>query len=465
MSAKGGCKCNGACGCKVKRSTSAKVRSTSKAKTTPEKTEKPSRQMSAKVKSPPDKTEKPPRETSAKLGSTCKVKSSPDKTEKPHRKMNSKESSTCKENSSPEKTEKLSRTTSAKVGSTCKVKSPPEKREKPPRSVSAKVDYTCIVKSPTEKTEKYPSMKLSEYLPKLGKETLEEFVERYLNVSYKARMNQTIDQLQRHLQNLPGYSIGEVFRGGSMAKCTAVKTTADIDLIVFFDGYRNMQDFIADKEKDGGILQTIESHLTTVPVLSNSWKCTKIAHPYNVTLKMDGCSIRVDILPARQFRTAALNSMYNEIKRQPASVRPHYSVCFARTQCEFMRRQPRQVHYLVKLLKYWKSENVIGLKSYFLELLAVHIFKTKLGKDTKFDLQEGFRLALIEIQNYNSLEITFDDYYRPETWKDLRPCKPYVMDPANPFMNTCYQHLDSRAMDRMVTCATNTILAITNPYC
>ncbi|XP_050394113.1 2'-5'-oligoadenylate synthase 2-like [Patella vulgata] len=301
-------------------------------------------------------------------------------------------------------------------------------------------------------------MKLSEYLPRLGKETLQEFVERYLGVTYKGRMNRTIDHLQRHLENLPGYSIAGTFRGGSMAKCTAVKATSDIDLLVFFDGYRNMQEFIQDKEKEDGILQAIEGHLTTDPVYSKNWKCTRITD-YHVTLEMVEYPIHVDILPAIQFPLEKLNAIYNQIKREARSVREHYSVCLAQIQCNFMRNQPRQVHHLVKLLKYWKSENEIELKSYFCELLAVHIFKTKFGKNPRFDLKEGFILALTQLQNYNSLEITFDDYYRPDTWKDQRPCKPYVMDPANPFMNTCNQDLDSSAMNKMVTCATYTISA------
>ncbi|XP_055954777.1 uncharacterized protein LOC126812012 isoform X4 [Patella vulgata] len=455
------------------RKMSAKQGATSKVESPPEKTRTPSgRKISAKegdagkVKSPPEKTETPSRKMSAKQGATSKVESPPEKTRTPSgRKISAKEGDAGKVKSPPEKTETPSRKVSAKEGATCKVKSPPEKTGTPSRKMSAKEGATCKVKSPPEKTATPSSMKLSEYLPRLGKETLQEFVERYLGVTYKGRMNQTIDHLQRHLEKLPDYSIAGTFRTGSMAKCTAVKATADIDLLVFFDGYRNMQEFIQDKESDDGILQAIERHLTTDPVYSKNWECTKIARGYHVTVKMVEYSILVDILPARQYRMAMRDAIYNQMKREPGSVRNHYSVCLAPIQCDFMKNQPRQVHHLVKLLKYWKSENEIKLKSYFCELLAVHIFKTKLDKNVRFDLKEGFVLALTQLQNYNSLEITFSDYYKPDVWKDERPCKPYVMDPANPFMNTCNQYLDSSDMDRMVTCATNTISAISNRDC
>ncbi|XP_055954779.1 microtubule-associated protein futsch isoform X6 [Patella vulgata] len=454
------------------RKISAKEGDAGKVKSPPEKTETPSRKMSAKqgatskVESPPEKTRTPSgRKISAKEGDAGKVKSPPEKTETPSRKMSAKQGATSKVESPPEKTRTPSGKVSAKEGATCKVKSPPEKTGTPSRKMSAKEGATCKVKSPPEKTATPSSMKLSEYLPRLGKETLQEFVERYLGVTYKGRMNQTIDHLQRHLEKLPDYSIAGTFRTGSMAKCTAVKATADIDLLVFFDGYRNMQEFIQDKESDDGILQAIERHLTTDPVYSKNWECTKIARGYHVTVKMVEYSILVDILPARQYRMAMRDAIYNQMKREPGSVRNHYSVCLAPIQCDFMKNQPRQVHHLVKLLKYWKSENEIKLKSYFCELLAVHIFKTKLDKNVRFDLKEGFVLALTQLQNYNSLEITFSDYYKPDVWKDERPCKPYVMDPANPFMNTCNQYLDSSDMDRMVTCATNTISAISNRDC
>ncbi|XP_055954780.1 microtubule-associated protein futsch isoform X7 [Patella vulgata] len=454
------------------RKISAKEGDAGKVKSPPEKTETPSRKMSAKqgatskVESPPEKTRTPSgRKISAKEGDAGKVKSPPEKTETPSRKMSAKQGATSKVESPPEKTRTPSGKISAKEGDAGKVKSPPEKTETPSRKMSAKEGATCKVKSPPEKTATPSSMKLSEYLPRLGKETLQEFVERYLGVTYKGRMNQTIDHLQRHLEKLPDYSIAGTFRTGSMAKCTAVKATADIDLLVFFDGYRNMQEFIQDKESDDGILQAIERHLTTDPVYSKNWECTKIARGYHVTVKMVEYSILVDILPARQYRMAMRDAIYNQMKREPGSVRNHYSVCLAPIQCDFMKNQPRQVHHLVKLLKYWKSENEIKLKSYFCELLAVHIFKTKLDKNVRFDLKEGFVLALTQLQNYNSLEITFSDYYKPDVWKDERPCKPYVMDPANPFMNTCNQYLDSSDMDRMVTCATNTISAISNRDC
>ncbi|XP_050394048.2 2'-5'-oligoadenylate synthase 1A [Patella vulgata] len=304
-------------------------------------------------------------------------------------------------------------------------------------------------------------MSRSEFIPNINeRETLEHFAARYLKmpVMFKARMNQTIQHLYLHLEKLPGFSIDHIFRGGSMGKVTAVKTMADIDLIIFFKGYRSMSAFI--KDKDTLILPAIKRHLTKDPVYSRHWKCTSTSKGYHVTLEMDEYKIKVDIVPAIKVigATGDMTKVYEKLASEPERARPHYSACLAPKQCKFMNNQPQQVKTLIKLVKYWKESNNLKLKSYLCELLAVHVFRKDLDKNTSFKLKDGMKHVLRYLKTYETLKIKFRDYYVPDHWKQYRPSQPYVLDPANPFMNTCTAN--SSEVSKIKTCAKKTLSAL-----
>ncbi|KAK6169412.1 hypothetical protein SNE40_020474 [Patella caerulea] len=278
-------------------------------------------------------------------------------------------------------------------------------------------------------------------------------------VVFKNRMNQTIQHLYLHLERLPGFSIDRIFRGGSMGKVTAVKTMPDIDLIIFFKGYRSMSSFI--KAKDTEILPAIEYHLTKSPVYSRHWKHTRTSKGYHVSLEMDEYKIKVDIVPAINVIGArgGMAKVYEQIASEPDVIRPHYSACLAPKQCEFMNNQPQQVKTLIKLVKYWKECNNLELKSYLCELLAVHVFRKDLDKDTSFNLKDGMIHVLRYLKKYETLQIKFKDYYVPDHWKLYLPSPPYVLDPANPFMNTCGD-ISRSGVRKIKACARKTLSAL-----
>ncbi|KAK6186760.1 hypothetical protein SNE40_006036 [Patella caerulea] len=80
-------------------------------------------------------------------------------------------------------------------------------------------------------------------------ESLEKFIDRTIRPpnDFKDRVNHTVDQVVRYLHKMPGYSIQEVVKSGSLGKGTSVLSDADADMVVFFNGYKDIESLIAHK--------------------------------------------------------------------------------------------------------------------------------------------------------------------------------------------------------------------------
>ncbi|XP_050391403.1 KICSTOR subunit 2 isoform X2 [Patella vulgata] len=92
--------------------------------------------------------------------------------------------------------------------------------------------------------------KMSSYLRGYARgESLEKFIDREIRPpkDFKDRVNHTVDQLVRYLHKMPGYNIQEVVKSGSLGKGTSVLSDADADMVVFFNGYTDIESLIADK--------------------------------------------------------------------------------------------------------------------------------------------------------------------------------------------------------------------------
>ncbi|KAK6186709.1 hypothetical protein SNE40_005991 [Patella caerulea] len=80
-------------------------------------------------------------------------------------------------------------------------------------------------------------------------ESLEKFIDRTIRppTDFEDRVNHTIDQLVGYLHWMPGYSIQDVVKSGSLGKGTSILSDADADLVVFFSGYGNIFSLIGHK--------------------------------------------------------------------------------------------------------------------------------------------------------------------------------------------------------------------------
>ncbi|XP_055954769.1 2'-5'-oligoadenylate synthase 1 [Patella vulgata] len=320
-------------------------------------------------------------------------------------------------------------------------------------------------------------MSLKSYLPDYnGSESLEKFVQRWLHIPKTSdrRLRKELHRIFIYLHDFPAYfnygngytrktkkTISMIVKGGSLGKATAVRRTADLDLIVFFNGYSSMEKFIEDKTRPGGILDKLSAYLTADDIDSKHWIAEPRSGQFHITLNMEATEtrydIRVEVLPAinvigsKIYEGCNMDPVYVDMARKSEEIREHYSTCLVQKQRQFVRKQSSGVKNLIKLIKYWKNENDLEIKSYMCELLAVHV-----ARQGYHSMRSGFQGVLDLLVNYDSLKITFSDFYQPMKWEKYFPRSPYVIDPANPFQNTCMENITVTEKKEIESCAMNT---------
>ncbi|KAK6181609.1 hypothetical protein SNE40_009431 [Patella caerulea] len=296
------------------------------------------------------------------------------------------------------------------------------------------------------------SSNISRYLPgHTDGESLEKFIDRVVRPpdEFRKRMNNAVDKLVQYLHVMPGYSVSEVVKSGSLGKGTAVQDSADADMVMFINDYKTMEEL---KNAKPTILNDIKRYLTNP---KNKYLGSKPDWLNSITVgKMTGFHINVkihltyngknlpvdiDILPAIDVirkHEDNLDAVYAEIETKPDDIQAHYSVCFCKKQISLIRPQPAKAKDLILLLKYWKMKNDLDMRSYCCEILGLHIFKEHMNSKTNFKMREGFIKALEMLQDYQTIQIAKSSLYDSRAWRRHFPSTYYIMDPVNPFSDT-----------------------------
>lgn len=277
-------------------------------------------------------------------------------------------------------------------------------------------------------------------------ETLTCFLDRVVRPDTEAikEFKGDVNELGEFLkQNAPfaGHTVAEVFKSGSVGKGTAVRGRSDIDLVVYFDDIPTVKDL---KEKREQLLK----HLRESVESYKPWKGkVEVIKETRYFLKLRYGEHEVDLVPACNiYRNIGTNPMHifnfmeppekravhsrNGRKRRNRAAN-EYSVSLAKLQVQFIKGQPSQVKDACRLLKYWRDEYAPDFRSYCLELIVVNEWKKGECKTAT----ELFQKCLERIADSPNLAIAFDENYDPKEFIKDRNL-PYILDPANPFMNT-----------------------------
>ncbi|KAK7478391.1 hypothetical protein BaRGS_00030395, partial [Batillaria attramentaria] len=252
-------------------------------------------------------------------------------------------------------------------------------------------------------------------------------------------LRQDVKEFQLFLQhNLPhgSFKVAEVIKSGSLGKGTAVRDTADIDLVVYVDGVTTIKEL---KRARPGILNHLKERVEEY----GPWKGKielKKQTKYALSYKYGNHD--VDILPALNVKRhiGSPAQIYDKMESPKKRARDskngrrrrnrqaqEYSASLAPLQKAFIKQQPPQVKDAIRLLKYWKQREKGKLNSVQL-----------------------FQKSLQELSNSPSLAIAFDENYDPKEFTEKRNL-PYIMDPANPYMNT-FAGVKSRKARRRAGC-------------
>ncbi|KAK6186766.1 hypothetical protein SNE40_006042 [Patella caerulea] len=286
-------------------------------------------------------------------------------------------------------------------------------------------------------------------------ESLEKFIDGTIRPpnDFKDRINQTVDQVVRYLHKMPGYCIQEVVKSGSLGKGTSVLSDADADMVVFFNGYNDIESLIADKLQ---IIRDVRKYMCNPDPGWFSWifpskpewmdsihviKSNEYLIKFMVYVLFHGRSepVEVDVLPAIDVvarHGGDMQSVYREMQNKSSEVRGHYSVCFCKEQLAMIRPKPAKVKDLIRLLKYWYKTNGLTMASYCCEVMGLYIFDEHLNRKTNFKMKTGFYKAMELFSSYRRLQITIPGIYNTDNWSSYFPETTYVLDPVNPFSDT-----------------------------
>ncbi|PVD20448.1 hypothetical protein C0Q70_18604 [Pomacea canaliculata] len=221
-------------------------------------------------------------------------------------------------------------------------------------------------------------------------ESLDEFSERCVSTteSERRRLLEEVDRFVRYLHDQPfsyPYSVKEVIKSGSLGKGTAVRNLADIDLVVFVNGLSSIDELQrARPQLLAGLREKVRQSARIQPASSSSFSLT-----YN----------------------------WNDIER------------------DFVKDVPEHVKKVIRLVKLWKKENHLDIRSYSLELLTIYVWQAAGRGNPGTDYL--FREVMRQLSTCGTLRVAFDANYNSSTYTRSMS-QPYILDPANPYMNTLH---------------------------
>ncbi|XP_067138959.1 2'-5'-oligoadenylate synthase-like protein 2 [Centruroides vittatus] len=163
--------------------------------------------------------------------------------------------------------------------------------------------------------------------------------------------------------------------------------------------------------------------------------------------------MKLDVIPATNFiNDASLQRIhiYKLIKTKRSQDGYKFSSSLSESRAEFIKRQSKLAHSLIRLVKFWKR--TLYIKKYSTEILwmleTVAIYVENEEKTSEYySLLKAFRHFMKLIKNLNNLNVIFEEYYSITDVKDfiLRQ-RPLVLDPSNPCNNLAYPFIHNEEM-------------------
>ena len=111
---------------------------------------------------------------------------------------------------------------------------------------------------------------------------------------------------------------------------------------------------------------------------------------------------------------------------------------------EFVKGKPANLKNLIRLIKYWKKENVRATgtgripTSYVMELITIHLWEKHKGYDGTFNTLKALHGVMTALTDVTSLHAIWKNNYQTNKIpSSIQKERPLVMDPANPTNNVC----------------------------
>lgn len=119
-----------------------------------------------------------------------------------------------------------------------------------------------------------------------------------------------------------------------------------------------------------------------------------------------------------------VDDLYEQMEDGPRSLLPFYSASLAKLQVDFVRPIAPKLKNLIRLVKYWRKENVHAgspdsrlPNSYVLELITIHLWGNE-GRPERFNTLKAFHKVMETLANNQSIhaiwEVNYDEDMIPE---------------------------------------------------
>jgi tRNA nucleotidyltransferase (CCA-adding enzyme) len=272
--------------------------------------------------------------------------------------------------------------------------------------------------------------------------------------AHRAQVNRLRSHLQRLIDAHDQYSLVKTLHSGSVAKGTAMRSVADMDVAAYLDASQvPVEDHRKVINELGSILRAAYGGAKAPEDFEEQ------AH--SVRVRFHGSGLDVDVAPVIY---AGLPDDRGDLvtrdgRRVETSVRLHL---------DFIRRRKSEYGgsytQVIRLLKFWAREQkrVRGdgfrCKSFMLELVVAYLCRAGLWLgDYPSALERAFAWI---VQTDMAERVWFDDFYESAALPDETGDPMQVFDPVNPENNVCrtYTEADRRAL---VDAATDALDAIT----
>uniref|UniRef100_A0A7N5J9R1 2'-5' oligoadenylate synthase n=1 Tax=Ailuropoda melanoleuca TaxID=9646 RepID=A0A7N5J9R1_AILME len=296
---------------------------------------------------------------------------------------------------------------------------------------------------------------------------LDKFISEFLqpNRQFLVQVNKAVDIICSFLKENcfrnSAIKVLKVVKGGSLAKGTALRGCSDADLVVFLSCFSQ---FAEQGNRRAEIISEIRAQLEAcqqkmrfeVKFEIPKWENSRVLSFSLTSQTMLDQSVDFDVLPA-----------FNALGQLVPGYRPpaqgyvdlihsynhagEYSTCFTELQRDFIISRPTNVDQHIPFPLIPQCNKMPKGKGFLppqhgLELLTVYAWEQG-GRDTQFDMAQGFRSVLELVSQYPQLCVYWavNYNYEDETKWPMQSvghkpdsngdCRPVILDPADPTGN------------------------------
>ncbi|XP_046556577.1 2'-5'-oligoadenylate synthase 1A-like [Haliotis rubra] len=329
------------------------------------------------------------------------------------------------------------------------------------RSCAEIMECARIVVSRSQQLKNYLEEGPAPIIEGMGRgESLQHFIQEKVQPSsdFRRKCDHLVDRVTYFLQHHTHLSVNMVVRGGSLGKSTNVFGKSDVDLVVFVNNIKSVEDLSMEMPNLLNILEdALNSKWTDFAGCLEQGNRSDRGLQYNLSCGESNHVHDVDILPSFNIlRVKTPDEVFTEMKSKTDNERRLYAPCFSQKQVDFVKQAPIKVKNLIRLVKYWAkvevNREVKAVTSFFLELVVISHWK-KNGSPFDFVTQDWFREVMTQLTDLTSLRILWPDQYDAASFY-VFPRNPVVLDPTNPYINVAPR---SKHHSLVMTCAQNVL--------